>query len=392
MPITTTYIAIALLVVTLLVFVFPDLWKRYVRIIDAERFLIVVNIALAAWIVLGTLIIQHLSREQYEAMYGKALTDILLFLEFDTIFHSKIFVFTLTCSGISSLAKFLEALRRPRQLGTLSWAALLSHLGIIVILLGTLVSSLGAFTGFMELQEGQAKRHFLQMTKNNPTLGKVDNFELRELPFVVALEDFQIGYYEEKSRYRLSWYERDAPTGLYRFRKAWGQNALEKGVHLEALSLEVKKERESPPESEQFFISSGSGNNRKSASIVLPHNPTPNSSKEEEHILFNDGLIAVVLEAVEPQIREYRSVVNIVDKNGHEHKKLIMVNHPAVQDGYWLHQFSYRKGDETSTLLQIVYDPGWKIVLAGMVLLALGITASCLFALLQAERKRRREQ
>lgn len=79
-----------------------------------------------------------------------------------------------------------------------------------------------------------------------------------------------------------------------------------------------------------------------------------------------------------PKVREYVSVVHILDpgRQARLGPFRISVNHPLRYRGYWIHQFSWNPADETRTRLQIVYDPGWPVVLVGMGFLAAGAVAA----------------
>lgn len=370
MTLENIYISIAIIVITLVTFIFSNLWKRYIHIIASEKFFICSLLATGVLIVLGTLIIQLLPEDKYASLYGVTVARILIFLEFDNIFHSKIFIFTLTCLGTSSLCNVMETLRCYRLISMRTLDGFLPHIGIIIILLGGLISEIGSFKGIMDLHKDQNKC-FIQLAKEN----KVTH----ELPFCIYLDDFSLNYYDENHEYRLSWYILDRETGRYHLRRSWNNNALKKGVSLKELSIFVKKNQQySQPGTERFFIIGISNIN----DIVLDYSIT------ENYILLNDGLNVIVFELSTPQIKEYVSTIYIMDKNNQKHIERVKVNHPVKKNGYWIYQFSYKAGNEAYTTLQIVYDPGWKIVLTGIILLVSGTMVACFRNLITLRQKK----
>lgn len=357
------HLSVAIIAITLGIFIFPNPWRRYVRIITSEKFFLCSLLATGTLITLGTLIIQLLPEDKYTSLYGITIARLLIFLEFDDIFHSKIFIFILTCLGISSLGNVLETLRCYRLISIRTLDGLLPHTGIIVILLGCLISELGSFVGVMDLYKGQ-KKYFIQFVKGDEVTRAI-----KKLPFGIYLDDFSIRYYNEDRRYRLSWYILDKETGRYNLKRSWKNNVLKEGIFLKELSVVVKKDQQyARPGAERFFVIETSS----VKDIVL------NYSSAESYILLNDGLNAIVFELPRQQVKEYVSTIRIVDKNNQEHVEHVKVNYPVKQNGYWIYQLSYKIENEVCTVLQIGYDPGWKVVLTGIILIGLGVVVMCL--------------
>lgn len=75
-------------------------------------------------------------------------------------------------------------------------------------------------------------------------------------------------------------------------------------------------------------------------------------------------------------IKKYKASISIIDGNKLEKKGIIEVNQPLSYKGYKIYQYGYDEDIPQQTLLQIVKDPGAKIVYLGYFLIIFGIIFS----------------
>jgi hypothetical protein len=158
--------------------------------------------------VLGTLIVQGSSGEEFAKIYGRRLSSVLVGFSLHDIFHSLWFGGLLVLLSISLVLAVIK--RKMWKLP--KWGYLLSHLGVVLILIGGFVGSLFGFKGFMDLHEGRAAKGAVK------TEGGVRTDYVHPLGFSMQLLDFEIEMYEPE--YRLYEYERAGES--YRAVKSYG--------------------------------------------------------------------------------------------------------------------------------------------------------------------------
>ena len=112
---------------------------------------------------------------------------------------------------------------------------------------------------------------------------------------------------------------------------------------------------------------SASGNN-KSASLWY----FPGHERLHDFRSPVDGLI-VGVSVPEPKIKDFKSKVTVVEDGEITASKVIEVNHPLAHNGYMFFQNSYDKGGNRYTVLEVVRDPGVWWVMAGFLLIMLGV-------------------
>ena len=72
--------------------------------------------------------------------------------------------------------------------------------------------------------------------------------------------------------------------------------------------------------------------------------------------------------------KNFSSEVIIKDPdNGVERNALIYMNHPLRYGGYTFYQASYDETTETTTVLQVVKNPGWLLPYVSVAMLAFGM-------------------
>jgi hypothetical protein len=90
-------------------------------------------------------------------------------------------------------------------------------------------------------------------------------------------------------------------------------------------------------------------------------------------IALSDGKSFLSFELRSDEPKSFRSHLTVVVGGKTAAEKTIVVNDPLMYDGIMFYQSNYRKSDPTYSGLQAVYDPGLGIVIAGFVMLSLGV-------------------
>lgn len=158
------------------------------------HFVISLLFFLTVSVALGTLILQNLPREQYGHYYG-FWHSVILFLQWDDLFHSYWFGSLLLLLGGSLL---LYALSLPKKKKNLP--LLLLHLAPVLVIVGGLFSHFGGKQGRMNLHIGEKSRYMDVYDRS------FESSEPHSLPFAVKLEDFAITKYPRN--WFLVWYHR----------------------------------------------------------------------------------------------------------------------------------------------------------------------------------------
>ncbi|HZU53516.1 MAG TPA: cytochrome c biogenesis protein ResB [Holophagaceae bacterium] len=110
----------------------------------------------------------------------------------------------------------------------------------------------------------------------------------------------------------------------------------------------------------------------------------PDSGKTETHWLaaktpdgstaqgttFLDGRVGLAYHAKDAEPKDFRSVLVIEDKEGHElARKQVSVNDPLVFRGHWFYQSNYDPKDSTVSGIMVVYEPGLWLTYLGFLCL-----------------------
>lgn len=178
---------VSFVVAGLLVFaatVAAGLRPRWLNRLASNRFAVPCLLALTGLSVLGTLILQGEPPAVLERAYGE-LTAPIRSLFLDDLFHSIGFAAVMG-AGAGGLAL---TLCRRRRLTLRRAGALGAHAGLLVVLAGAAVGNVWVVKGRLELREGERAEHF-QLDLGGGRVGRVP------LGFAVALEDFEIDFYE----------------------------------------------------------------------------------------------------------------------------------------------------------------------------------------------------
>ncbi len=195
-PISTA-VGVGAFVVTLLAG-FKVSWRRF---LGSVKFAIPFLFFVTFFSVLGTLIVQGISRESFMEIYGVYLTWFFEMFHLEDIFHSFAFSALLGVGAGGVLFALLP-------LRTMTWsrfAKFLAHLSLLVILAGSSVGSIWGVKGRVGLLEGQSTdRFFVDLPGGKGRKEVALGFELK-------LENFDIEYHQRRFRLRLFDISREKP-------------------------------------------------------------------------------------------------------------------------------------------------------------------------------------
>ena len=330
------------------------IWRFFCSIKLALTLLVLITIAS----IIGTLIPQGLTLDEYIRGYGKTLYNLFAVLGFVDIYHTWWFILLLSLLGLNLLICSLDrALKFSRRTAGL----IITHFSLLLILLGALISALFAQKGFIGLYEGEAKDIFF--IKDKPY----------KLSFKLSLEKFNLEWYEPKT-HQVIVYLKDRKKKFTYSVKPHEERRIE-GTDYSFTVLDYIP---------NFFIDQDGKIMRKSD---LPNNPAlsiqishPQRAIEQRWIFakfpsFSSNVnkdIKFIYNWKE-MIKEFQSYVKVIDQGEVVLSKMIRVNHPLKYKGYTIYQTSYNPDELNWTGLQVVKDPGVALVFAGFIFLNIGL-------------------
>lgn len=169
-------------------------WKRAVDLFASLEFASATTLLVMVATIAGTLILQKAPVEKFDAFYGGA-ADVLRALHVADLFHSFWFMALLALVALSLL---VDAALRVRDLVVRKPGAwrkagfVLTHGGIVVVLVGGLLSMLYGDKGMVDLTKGMTAERYVRYAD---ALGPGEE-RVGELGFGIRLDDFELEYYE----------------------------------------------------------------------------------------------------------------------------------------------------------------------------------------------------
>ena len=328
----------------------PD-WAGF---LSSPRLLYWLLPALVLLCALGTLIPQGEAAAWYAQRFG-AWAGPLQRFRLDDIYHSGLFTAAL---GLLALNLTLCTWRRQFHV-RLRPDVLATHVGILVILAGGMVTAAWGRRGNLPLSVGQTKE-------------EAEGTRSFRLPFAVKLEEFRIEYYDS-GRHRLSVTSR---------RDGWsetaevkpGETAVLRGG---AVRLTVR----------DFFPDFVMGEGGPATRSQSPENPALrlelcDDKGTEKHWAFArfpgfhsdpKSRYGVAYEMAPGRIKQFRSEVAIVEGGWVALRREVEVNKPLRWKGYTLYQSGYDPENPDYSNLLVSRDPGVPLVYAGFLILTAGL-------------------
>jgi hypothetical protein len=284
-------------------------------------------------------------------------------------------LFTLLLEGIAS---FRRLLRVP--------ALLFIHAGCVAILIGGLWGSVSG----RELQKQWLGRDIIPEGSMVLMNGEVDNhvyignkgYNVRELPFSLALDRFYIEHYPGKMNVRdiqnkKSWNFTAEPDAEYDLGPPHGKVHIT-GVY-ENFKISIEKDAEGRRQT-RAYDDTGHGSNPALA-VQLENESGPRYVFEGHSGHAADGN-SLIFQYRKGMISEYTSEVKVFEESKKVAQKDIEVNHPLYYGGYHFYQSSYGEDSRTGemyTVLSVVPDTGLYCVYLGYLLLCAGVSWQCWF-------------
>lgn len=133
---------------------------------------------------LGTFIPQYLPPSEYIGKYGRAAYQLLSLAKLNDVYHAWWFIALLSLLGSSLGVCTLRQLKSWRK----SCASIITHLGLLVILLGALATGVFGEKGFLMVHKGYSQDVFLD-----------SNNKFKKLDFKIYLDDFEVEWYDSYS-------------------------------------------------------------------------------------------------------------------------------------------------------------------------------------------------
>ncbi len=162
-------------------------------ILCSVRLAVIIIIIMAVACILGTVILQQKSPEEYISRYGAGLASFYSAIQFTDIFHSYWFSFLLVLLCVNLGCCTVKRWRNT----VLQIGFLVTHISIIMILIGCVIDLLTGVKGGVNVYEGQSVDYYL-------TRG---DYKKVPLDFQVYCDDFIIEKHPPK--YRLITYVKD---------------------------------------------------------------------------------------------------------------------------------------------------------------------------------------
>jgi hypothetical protein len=239
----------------------------------------------------------------------------------------------------------------------------ITHAAVLVILAGSLVSVCWGIRGHMELSEGQGSDRFIAGEQERP------------LPFSIALENFSLQWYDTAHngfpvRARV---ENAGFKGAFRVqlnttyplgKTGYSFTALKYLPHFIFNEDHVAVSVSDQPQNPALLLHVAGPDVSEDRWIFALHPDVQMGGDPNIRFRFD----------LEPQIKEFRSRVKVTDASRNsEFTRDIKVNTPLEYRGYTFYQSRYDSKGLAWTGLDVVYDPGVRIVFLGFILLNLGI-------------------
>ena len=335
--------------------------KKKGNILSSVRLTIPLLILLAALSIIGTVIPQNATEQQYLRQYSKETYYILKGFGLLNMYHAWWFMGVLILLAINLIVcsvKRLPGVWRQVRKSRSNYARLgtyLTHLSILLILVGALIGALWGFKGYVEIREGETVEGFVL---NGPQQ------EVRPLGFQVRCDAFRVDFYPDGS-----------PREFLSTLTFIDGNR----VVIDHAPLRVNH-----PLSyrELSFYQSSYGISASTVIEVRGKGPARTMQLGEGEVKPIPGTDAELgIMQYEEQVHNFGSGILLV---------LFAPN--AAPEGFWLFtgqqtkQGSVRKGAFTFTLkalekknytgIQVTHDPGLPIVWAGCSLLVIGLVVT----------------
>ena len=127
------------------------------EILCSVRLAVIIIIVMAVACIIGTVILQQKSAEEYVSRYGEGLTKFFSAIQLTDIFHSYWFAFLLVLLCVNLGCCTVKRWRNT----ILMIGFLVTHISIIMVLIGCSIDLLLGVKGNVNVYEGKSVDHFI---------------------------------------------------------------------------------------------------------------------------------------------------------------------------------------------------------------------------------------
>ena len=152
---------------------------------------VVIILVLVVSCIIGTVILQEKTFDEYVARYGYGLATFFKITQLTNVFYSHWFSFLLILLCANLICCTIKRWRNT----FLQTGFVLTHLSLVLILIGGVVKFQLGVKGGVNVYEGKSVNYFL--TQKIDSKGKLD-YVKKDLPFTIALDDFILEKNEPK--------------------------------------------------------------------------------------------------------------------------------------------------------------------------------------------------
>ena len=333
------------------------IWKFFTSI----KLAVALFLIIAAVSIIGTLIPQQASEQEYIHRYGMDIYRLFSFLQFTCLYKSWWFLLLLSFLGLNILACTLARFSlKINRLGST-----LTHLSILAIYIGAMIGAIWGQRGYMQVFEGKGSDIFYSGEKE------------RKLDFQIYLEEFSVEYYPGD----------DCCPGEH-------ITVLFKDKEISTLAVEIGREYKIEQTKDtikvlryvpDFVIDTNT--KKVGTRSRRPNNPALQVEIREEggksstkwifakypdmHAAKSD--LKLVYHWTPRQVKQYKSKLKVIEGGEEKLAKEIMVNVPLRYKGWTFYQSSYDMEEHKWSGLQVTKDPGVPVVYIGFLLLTIGL-------------------
>ncbi|MEK6622963.1 MAG: cytochrome c biogenesis protein ResB, partial [Planctomycetota bacterium] len=152
---------------------------------------VVIILVMVVACIIGTVIVQEKTLDEYTARYGYGLATFFRYTQLTNVFYSYWFSFLLVLLCANLICCTIKRWKNT----FMQTGFILTHLSLILILLGGVIKFQTGVKGGVNVYEGKTVNYFLtqQLDRN----GKLDYIK-KDLPFSIALDDFILEKNEPK--------------------------------------------------------------------------------------------------------------------------------------------------------------------------------------------------
>ncbi|MFC1520976.1 cytochrome c biogenesis protein ResB [Elusimicrobiota bacterium] len=337
---------------------------HFPKVLKKPFFKFLASVKLLFWLIpmimllslIGTLIPQGESQAWYYQRYGNSLADVFMSAGLTDVYHAFYFV------GLLFVLALNLALCSLKKISDHGWRPgfFVTHTGILIILIGGMISGIWGKHGILPLYEGES---------GNQVKVSGGNFAL---PFHLRLKNFTVEYYESaKHRLMISSLEDKwsevfdiEPEGMFELKS--------RGLKLKILGYYPN------------FIMGDDGPANRSQT---PENPAiqvniSGNGVDEDHWAFDrfpefhkdpKDRYKVSYRFMSGRIKQFKSHLEVIENDSVAHAKTIYVNEPLKWRGYTVYQSGYDPKDLRFSSLLVSKDPGAWVVYAGFIILPVGL-------------------